>query len=149
MEDGRNQGRNHNTRMIPTYPLERITWLDSNGRSRWDTIESYKEWAHSDLTCVTVGFVIFDGEDRVSVVQNLTAASADNGMTIPKCAIVKRESLSAVPTPPLSVTTATTNGYGGLRFVPLDSNGFANVPLVGSATSDFTDYRNGEPRFGL
>jgi hypothetical protein len=72
-------------------PVEKIEWVDSSGRSGWDSNKTYLEYAETkDLTAVSIGFVIFESKDRIAIAQNLTESEMDFVMVIPTCAILRR-----------------------------------------------------------
>ena len=71
--------------------IEEIIWVDSNGRGRWDSIESYMEYAKNEnLECKTAGYVVYESDDRVAVVTSMSPKSYDGMMVIPKVAILNR-----------------------------------------------------------
>lgn len=72
------------------WPLVRVTWVDSHGPHGWTYLKDAV--APHDLTCESVGWLIDDGEDRITIASSVSAPAADNPacdgiLTIPKCAI--------------------------------------------------------------
>ena len=53
---------------VPSYPLKHIVevfWVDSAGRSRWDTLEAYKK--ERPALCKTCGYLLESTKSHVSV----------------------------------------------------------------------------------
>lgn len=77
------------------YPVERIQWIDSSSIQRWEPSETYLDYARdAKLICESVGYVVYESDDRVAVVQNLASREMDNMMVIPKVAIQLRVRLN-------------------------------------------------------
>jgi hypothetical protein len=78
------------------WPLVRVTWLDSSGPSGWNRLKSVI--GPFDLTCESVGWLMEDTPDRVTLCAHVAISDPDNPivdgvMTIPKCAIKRRKVL--------------------------------------------------------
>lgn len=74
------------------YKIKKIKWLDSYGcTNRWKEIENITE----KLICETVGFVISETSDLISLANSIayetdeTVEQANGIMTIPKVSIVE------------------------------------------------------------
>ncbi len=70
--------------------IEVIHWVDSNMTSRWDSKETYLSYSENSMECRSVGFVVHESKDRVSILQSESAMSFADMVTIPKSAILKR-----------------------------------------------------------
>lgn len=84
------------TEITERWPLVRIRWLDSHGWHGWNSLSAVKE-QHS-LECMSVGWMVIDEADRVTLVAHIQGADADNPqcdghMTIPRPAIIEVQKL--------------------------------------------------------
>ena len=82
--------------MTRRYPVEEITWHDHYAVSRWHPERDTKEQVATPLVCVTVGYRVAEGKDRVGLaLQYCLNASADLDFVqyIEKKLIVKRKVL--------------------------------------------------------
>lgn len=78
-------------------PLERrfklvmIHWVDSSSRRGvWNPLEDLQ--INNDLLeCVSVGFLVHESQDSVTLVSHLTAQQGGGDMTIPKVAVTKTQ----------------------------------------------------------
>lgn len=70
-----------------------VKWMDSRGTTRWDSKESYAEEAKKDLSITSIGYLAFESDDRVSIIQNVSPTSFDNMMTIPRIAVLSMKEL--------------------------------------------------------
>lgn len=70
-----------------------VKWIDSNiGIGGWSNKEEYAKHAEvCDLNCETLGWIIQESKDRITVASSLTNGTNEiNGrMIIPKCAILE------------------------------------------------------------
>ncbi len=90
------------------WPLVRITWVDSVAPHGWVALD--KATSPHDLTCESVGWLIEDGEDRVTICAHVQATAAatpfvDGVMTIPRRGIVQLIVIAGLvdaPEPPRS-----------------------------------------------
>ena len=72
-----------------------VDWLDSSGASGWQLIEDAAVMEPDP--CTSVGFVIAETEDRLTLLQSFTNRKAtakakdmgDHALTIPKCSITR------------------------------------------------------------
>lgn len=68
-----------------------IRWVDSMSNDCWQSIENSRK-ASKDvhLTCETVGWIVDESNDRISLVQSKSAEGYVNAkMTIPRVAVVE------------------------------------------------------------
>lgn len=78
------------------WSLERVTWLDSSSHNEWTRLKSLDP--EDDMTHDSVGWVVQETEDRVTLAAHVQTGETDNPalagqITIPKCAIVGRWTL--------------------------------------------------------
>ena len=72
--------------------MVKLTWLDSSAGGPWNRIDDIKK--ERLATCTTVGMVLREDEESITVVQSFDGAeSVDHFIVIPKFAIVKRKNL--------------------------------------------------------
>ena len=76
------------------YPVELIKWLDSQAVYNWNSRDEYEKTYKDDLTITSVGFVVYESEDRVMLLMNNGVEQWDMMMCIPKVCIVNREQLT-------------------------------------------------------
>lgn len=90
------RGRGKGHRAPEFYPIEWVKWIDAHSPAwGWNSVEEVD--FERCLECQTVGFLVHEAEDRISIaacigLDNAGAAVdiVDLVMTIPKSAIVKR-----------------------------------------------------------
>ena len=64
-----------------------VEWLDSKGRGGWCSVESAP---CDDLRCKSVGWLVEDTEDSVTIAPSLASTgSVFAPITIPRCAITR------------------------------------------------------------
>lgn len=73
----------------PVGRLVLVEWIDSNAAAGWHQYEDLLATVKGDLLCKSVGWLVFDAPDRVSIVPGQSATgSVCDAMTIPKIAVV-------------------------------------------------------------
>ena len=82
---------------LTDLPIIDITWVDSHGGDNgWEVVESLDDVLCRPLECRSVGFVLKESDDCIVIAHNVSNGhdgvepQFTMGMTIPKCAIVKR-----------------------------------------------------------
>lgn len=67
--------------------ITEVHWVDSIAGSGWKLTEDYERENAAD--CFTIGILIDDGEESVTLVQNIgfEPEQFNNTITIPKCAV--------------------------------------------------------------
>lgn len=79
----------------PAMKLVLVEWIDSNSAGGWHPYEDMLHTVQGELGCKSVGWLLADGHDRISIVPNLAATgSVGDATTIPKLAIVSITELS-------------------------------------------------------
>lgn len=76
------------------YPVEVIKWVDSQEIYHWDSRTSYEKSYADDLTITSVGFVVYEAEDRVMLLGHNGVDAWNGMMCIPKVCIVSRTKLT-------------------------------------------------------
>jgi len=85
--------------------IREVTWIDSSGGARWETLQAIRESAIPTIT--SVGYVLADEPDRVLLVQSLDLhdgreheeQNGDNYVLIPRPAITGIETLRSAGGP--------------------------------------------------
>jgi hypothetical protein len=79
-----------------------VEWIDSNGAPRWtDYDEMLRTVKEQDLGCKTVGWLLLDVPERISLAGSVSGAgSVSDTTTIPRVAILSITDLGV----PLSIT---------------------------------------------
>lgn len=79
-----------------TYPIERVTWVDSASIDAWHSLEELKRLTSEVYACVSVGYLVHETEDSI-VVASTTGEQERlcSAMQIPKVAILRRELIDA------------------------------------------------------
>ena len=85
---------------MKVYPGEIVEWVDSSSSDGWDEKHSIEEDFDEDLTCYSVGFVVYESDDRIVLLSHDGSKLWSTRITIPKVCVVKRQPL--VPDPPTS-----------------------------------------------
>ena len=81
----------------PEMKLVLVEWIDSNSANGWHQRDDMLATIQGDLTCRSVGWVLLDADDRLTLVPNIAATgSVGDAMTIPKLAVV---SITELPIP--------------------------------------------------
>ncbi len=73
-----------------------VRWVDSTGRFGWQTMRSFREGKLDGLICTTIGFLVREDPETISIAQSLAfhegpdeePDSIDNPLTIPRSAIL-------------------------------------------------------------
>ena len=73
-----------------SLPIEIVEWVDSNFNGRWQSKQYYDEQSKLTMRCLSIGYVWYEAEDRVCLVQSESHECAAEMITIPKVAITKR-----------------------------------------------------------
>ncbi len=79
----------------PYHEIREVTWLDSKGGPGWTGIEELSVQA-KPMSCVSVGYVLFETHEYVTLVQSFdtqAATNADNYIAIPKFAVLSSRTL--------------------------------------------------------
>lgn len=83
-------------------PLERqhrlvlVHWLDSSShRGVWKSLDDLR--SNLVLECVSVGFVIWDSPEMLTLAAHVTEFQGSGDMAIPKCAITKIQDIGHLP----------------------------------------------------
>lgn len=76
-----------------------VFWVDSYSRSGWeDADEMLKNLDDKDIGCLTVGYLLRETDDRVTIIQSQAGVgNIGDAMTIPKRAILEMSTLKARP----------------------------------------------------
>lgn len=82
-------------RSLPFKLLE-VDWLDSSSMSSWRSFDEAMAWARGHaLGAKTIGYLIYESDDRIALVQNFGfenpaggASQVDSVMVIPKVSII-------------------------------------------------------------
>lgn len=76
--------------------LVEVSWVDSQRRSGWFSLESYEDdGVNVRLDCKSVGYLIIDEENRIGLIQSLSwfygdePRDGDGLMIIPRVAVTK------------------------------------------------------------
>jgi hypothetical protein len=118
--------------------IEYVTWLDSSGpRGTWfDKDDAAVDL--DDMTVVTVGFVVAEDADRITLAHSQMGDMVGQPITIPKRAIVSRYPVVPVPEVAVSKVPPITEKYppvlqvysnGGAGFNPNGAAGGMTIAL--------------------
>lgn len=66
--------------------IAKVTWIDSFGGGGWVDKETY---THQVSTCYTVGYVIKDAQDFLTIASTVSKDQYLDPISIPRCAIQK------------------------------------------------------------
>ena len=67
--------------------LVMIRWVDSAFLHGWVDRDSVK--THQPSDCVSVGLLVNEGKEHITIVQSASKEQVGDGLTIPKCCIKK------------------------------------------------------------
>lgn len=76
--------------------IELVTWVDSESYNGWRPVkEALTSCKEADLRCCSVGFVMYEDKEKLTVVTSMTKdeGAVHTSMSIPKCAVVSRQVL--------------------------------------------------------
>jgi hypothetical protein len=72
-----------------------VEWVDSQGYPGWHDEKEFMNWNDS-LTCHSVGYLLRDEADKIVLVMSRSSVALDNGLVIPRVAIVKITPLAEI-----------------------------------------------------
>jgi len=70
--------------------VEIVEWIDSNMTTRWDGKGEYETRAKDPMECRSCGWVMYEADDRICLLQSESNNCFSQLITIPKVAITKR-----------------------------------------------------------
>jgi len=73
-------------------PVIKIEWLDSMGvTNSWENIDELISL--KPATCTTIGYLFEDTDDYITVAQSYSEQQVLGRITIPKCSIIRTETI--------------------------------------------------------
>ena len=63
-----------------------VEWLDSFGRSGWEEKDCVDAWP---IPCVSVGILLKDESDYITMILSMGVTQCCGSITIPKCSITR------------------------------------------------------------
>lgn len=74
----------------PDMKLVLVEWIDSNGTAGWHQYDDMLASVQKGMACKSVGWLLLDAADRISLVPNLAeTGSVADSTTIPRVVILK------------------------------------------------------------
>lgn len=57
--------------------VEIIEWVDSMSLGRWNRVAVHENHAKDSIVCRSMGFVFYETDDRIGLIQSLTVGKFD------------------------------------------------------------------------
>jgi len=79
---------------VNVYPVEVVEWVDSSSDDGWEDKHKVEEEFEESLTCYSVGFLVYESDDRIVLLSHDGSKQWSTRITIPKVCVVNRQVLN-------------------------------------------------------